>query len=651
MPETPQQVVDRVFREHKRFTGDGLPNEPVGAPLPVGDPQSGVWNPRKRDLRNALLAPLADLDEYVQEVSVYAERAEEARDQAVLAADSVIDRAFIPDLAFLLADDNDEIGYIGSGARFELIPGKIIRTQKEGFPYSVAASDAVDAHIESAGGLKLYALPWGVGAFWSLIQFGFRFDGLTDSAAENSATLQRAIDYLASQNGGTLVADTGIAYLDAVPIVEPSVSLIGIPYKTWFVKHGDAASPESTSLVPKWDNVETPVPIGNPIAVIQFGHIGGANWSGLCYGICAAGAGTTFDGSLNASGNPNTTTTEFGFFIAGMSGAEMTQNYAEGVQNGFFWAANATITSEVRMNRARNVWRGFYEHFLTSCNFTNNFVARARYLGFYRSQYYSLTAGNACDLGGVDWRESDDEFFLAYDFQGCVGGEAVDNGAESNNGAVWRCKGNTQFRLANNIALDISSSYDGDGDIVALEIDGNIDCIYENNRAVLSAPTGDPARHFNTKVGTEYGNYKWERNSFVSVPNGTGDTAGWVQHASALRRDQGSFTATLTGVSGSITGTIRWSYSNGIVTLYIPAIQGTSVSSAATLTGLPVALRPALTQRMSIGVMDASSNVVGMIDISPSGVMELFTSVTPGSFTSSGVKGTLIWTLSYRLLG
>lgn len=44
----------REYREFKRYTGDGLPGAPVNAPLPVGDPQSGPWNPKKANLRLAL---------------------------------------------------------------------------------------------------------------------------------------------------------------------------------------------------------------------------------------------------------------------------------------------------------------------------------------------------------------------------------------------------------------------------------------------------------------------------------------------------------------------------------------------------------------------------------------------------------------------
>lgn len=52
-------IAERVLREHNRYTGDGLPNEPVGAPLPVGDPASGPYHPSKKDLRDALDGSIA----------------------------------------------------------------------------------------------------------------------------------------------------------------------------------------------------------------------------------------------------------------------------------------------------------------------------------------------------------------------------------------------------------------------------------------------------------------------------------------------------------------------------------------------------------------------------------------------------------------
>jgi hypothetical protein len=39
------------LRDFNRYTGDGLPNAPTGAPLPIGDPKSGAYVPTKKDLR------------------------------------------------------------------------------------------------------------------------------------------------------------------------------------------------------------------------------------------------------------------------------------------------------------------------------------------------------------------------------------------------------------------------------------------------------------------------------------------------------------------------------------------------------------------------------------------------------------------------
>ena len=49
MPKT----ANEVFRDFVRWTGDGKPGEPANAPLPYGDPASGVHSPSKADIREA----------------------------------------------------------------------------------------------------------------------------------------------------------------------------------------------------------------------------------------------------------------------------------------------------------------------------------------------------------------------------------------------------------------------------------------------------------------------------------------------------------------------------------------------------------------------------------------------------------------------
>lgn len=46
--------INRVLRDFERYTGDGKPGAPSGAPLPTGDPSSGAHNLRKHELRELL---------------------------------------------------------------------------------------------------------------------------------------------------------------------------------------------------------------------------------------------------------------------------------------------------------------------------------------------------------------------------------------------------------------------------------------------------------------------------------------------------------------------------------------------------------------------------------------------------------------------
>ena len=83
---------DRVFRDFKRYTGDGLPNEPVAAPLPIGDPTSGVHNPRKSEIREWT----NQVDGAVVNAQAAQTAAEAARDLAQAAAGDAVTASEVP---------------------------------------------------------------------------------------------------------------------------------------------------------------------------------------------------------------------------------------------------------------------------------------------------------------------------------------------------------------------------------------------------------------------------------------------------------------------------------------------------------------------------------------------------------------------------
>ena len=79
-------LLNTAMRDFQRYSGDGLPGEPAGRPLPVGDPASGQFNPTKKQIRDAFLA-LADVaDGVLEPTSEAIAAAEQAEADAVQTA-------------------------------------------------------------------------------------------------------------------------------------------------------------------------------------------------------------------------------------------------------------------------------------------------------------------------------------------------------------------------------------------------------------------------------------------------------------------------------------------------------------------------------------------------------------------------------------
>ena len=113
----------------------------------------------------------------------------------------------------------------------------------------------------------------------------------------------------------------------------------------------------------------------------------------------------------------------------------------------------------------------------------------------------------------------------------------------------------------------------------------------------------------------------------------------------------GSFTITLTGVSGTVTGTVNWRIVKG-KTVYVwvaSAILGTSNANTLGGTGIPSALAPSVPKRPNCMIEDNGAAVSGNIQTGALSTWTFGLQATTG-FTSSGQKGLLSGTtFSYTL--
>lgn len=107
---------------------------------------------------------------------------------------------------------------------------------------------------------------------------------------------------------------------------------------------------------------------------------------------------------------------------------------------------------------------------------------------------------------------------------------------------------------------------------------------------------------------------------------------------------QGSFTITLTGFTAGVTGTAVYSITNNVVTLFIPALTGTSNATTMTATGLPASITPATAHNgFAMAFIDngATGSTPGRADISAASTILFYAAAwnNSSSWTNSGTKG------------
>lgn len=106
----------------------------------------------------------------------------------------------------------------------------------------------------------------------------------------------------------------------------------------------------------------------------------------------------------------------------------------------------------------------------------------------------------------------------------------------------------------------------------------------------------------------------------------------------------GSSVLTMTGVSGSVTGTATWARVGKLAALFVPAINGTSNLNSMTLTGVPAAIQPS-TASCVLALPSMQNNGAGVnnVDcvIAPGTGLILFRLGSSATgFTPTGTKGT-----------
>lgn len=111
----------------------------------------------------------------------------------------------------------------------------------------------------------------------------------------------------------------------------------------------------------------------------------------------------------------------------------------------------------------------------------------------------------------------------------------------------------------------------------------------------------------------------------------------------AFTYDEGTFTITATGFSGSVTSTARYVRVGKAVTLHIPAMTGTSNANTFTFTGLPAAIQPATTQLILVNVVENNGSFPAIGSCYAefavgSGTVTLILNGNPSGWTASGTK-------------
>jgi hypothetical protein len=234
--------IKRTFREFRRYTGDGLPGAPTNAPLPVGDPQSGVHSPKKADIRQTFVGLADRLETGLGTVEAAIPAIEAARDAAVVTVEETRDVALAEiatstaaaeDARDLAIQAADQAAVVGAGdvptyptralASASNIPAARTYLFTGGYAAPGDGGGALYKRLQAEPSpVEAWHFQSADGAWWELAEspinvkmMGAVADGVAPAAAINAALAR----------GGEIIIPAGTYILDA-PLTPPSNTVI-----------------------------------------------------------------------------------------------------------------------------------------------------------------------------------------------------------------------------------------------------------------------------------------------------------------------------------------------------------------------------------------------------------------------------------------
>ena len=160
-------LLNTAMRDFQRYTGDGLPGEPVGRPLPVGDPASGQFNPPKKQVRDAFLAIAGAADDLTEAVEgTAADRVQTGLDVTTSQENAAASQTY---------RNQAQVAAIAAGAT-------LVTTLTDPVP----ANDTVEI-LQAGPGAKVFQV---IGGAWSFVGWlsGPKFDNAPNLKADTSTT-------------------------------------------------------------------------------------------------------------------------------------------------------------------------------------------------------------------------------------------------------------------------------------------------------------------------------------------------------------------------------------------------------------------------------------------------------------------------------